>query len=82
MLRDGAPRERPVREVVPGDVIQLRAGDLVPADARLLSAKDLFVNEAALTGESLPREKHAEPEGRARTDSAAPSTPCFAAPPW
>jgi Mg2+-importing ATPase len=59
VLRDGAERELPVREVVVGDVIRLRAGDLVPADCRLLSTRDLFVNEAALTGESLPREKHA-----------------------
>ena len=68
VLRDGVPCERPVREVVPGDVVQLKAGDLVPADARLLAAKDLFVNEAALTGESLPREKHAEPEGLGAAD--------------
>jgi Mg2+-importing ATPase len=68
VLRDGGPCERPAREVVPGDVVQLKAGDLVPADARLLSAKDLFVNEAALTGESLPREKHAEPEGQGAAD--------------
>lgn len=59
VVRDGVSREVPVREVVRGDVIHLRAGDLVPADCRLLSTKDLFVNEAALTGESLPREKHA-----------------------
>ncbi len=63
VLRDGARREVPAREIVPGDVIRLAAGDLVPADARLLSTKDLFVNEAALTGESLPREKHALAEG-------------------
>jgi len=61
VLRDGAERELPVREVVVGDVVHLKAGDLVPADCRLLSAKDLFVNEAALTGESLPREKQATP---------------------
>jgi len=63
VLRDGAPRQLPAREVVPGDVIRLSAGDLVPADARLLSAKDLFLNEAPLTGESLPREKHAQSDG-------------------
>ena len=63
VLRDGVEREVPVREVVVGDVIHLKAGDLVPADARLLSTRDLFVNEAALTGESLPREKHATPDG-------------------
>jgi len=66
VVRDGTAREVPAREVVPGDLIQLGAGDLVPADARLISTKDLFVGEAALTGESLPREKHA------RSD-AAPS---------
>jgi Mg2+-importing ATPase len=57
--RDGAWGEIARREVVPGDVIRLCAGDLVPADARLTAAKDLHVNEAALTGESLPVEKHA-----------------------
>ena len=61
MVRDGVEREIPVREVVVGDVIHLKAGDLVPADCRLLSIRDLFVNEALLTGESLPREKHAGP---------------------
>ena len=58
VVRDGAVLTIPVREVVPGDVVHLAAGDLVPADARLLLAKDLFLHEAALTGESLPREKH------------------------
>jgi Mg2+-importing ATPase len=61
VVRDGAEREVPVREVVVGDLIHLKAGDLVPADGRLVSARDLFVNEGALTGESLPREKHAVP---------------------
>jgi Mg2+-importing ATPase len=59
VVRDGVEREIPVREVVIGDVIHLKAGDLVPADCRLLSIRDLFVNEALLTGESLPREKQA-----------------------
>ncbi|KAF7962709.1 magnesium-translocating P-type ATPase [Cupriavidus sp. UYMU48A] len=49
----------PIAELVPGDVIHLAAGDLVPADVRLLTAKDLFVNQAALTGESMPVEKFA-----------------------
>ncbi len=57
VLRDGAWAEVPRARVVPGDVIRLDAGDMVPADARLLSAKDLHVTEAALTGESLPVEK-------------------------
>jgi Mg2+-importing ATPase len=45
--------------VVPGDIIHLSAGDIVPADVRVLTARDLFVNQASLTGESLPVEKHA-----------------------
>lgn len=57
VLRDGSWREIPRGEVVPGDVIRLGAGDLVPADARLLTARDLHVQQAALTGESLPVEK-------------------------
>ena len=57
VLRDGLWTELLRREVVPGDIIQLSAGDLVPADARLLLSRDLHVQEAALTGESLPSEK-------------------------
>ncbi|MGD9765954.1 MAG: magnesium-translocating P-type ATPase [Candidatus Binatia bacterium] len=57
VLRGGAAIELPRREVVRGDVILLRAGDLVPADARLIEADDLHVQQAALTGESLPAEK-------------------------
>ena len=48
----------PMRDLVPGDVILLAAGDMVPADVRLLQSKDLYVSQAALTGESLPVEKH------------------------
>ncbi len=59
VMRDGSWQEIPRREVVPGDVIQLSAGDLIPADAHLLVSKDLYVLEAALTGESIPAEKHA-----------------------
>ncbi len=59
LLRDGKWEELPRREIVPGDVFRLSAGDLVPADARLLETKDLHVNQAALTGESLPVEKEA-----------------------
>ncbi|HEU5231204.1 MAG TPA: HAD-IC family P-type ATPase, partial [Ktedonobacteraceae bacterium] len=57
--RDGEWKELHRREIVPGDVIRLGAGDLVPADARLLEAHDLHVQQAALTGESLPAEKEA-----------------------
>ena len=56
--RDGRFCEIARRLVVPGDVVRLDAGDLVPADGTLLEAKDLHFSEAALTGESLPIEKH------------------------
>ena len=59
VLRGGEWKEIQRREVVPGDIIRLSAGDLVPADARLLAARDLYVQQAALTGESLPCEKAA-----------------------
>lgn len=57
VMRDGTDQEIPSREVVPGDVLLLAAGDKVPADGRLLDAVNLQVDEAALTGESLPVEK-------------------------
>jgi len=57
--RDGAWVRIPAAEVVPGDYIALRVGSLIPADAKLVSAQNLTVNESMLTGESLPREKGA-----------------------
>jgi Mg2+-importing ATPase len=59
VLRDGSACERPVSELVPGDVLLLSAGKLVPADAWLLEAHDFFVNQAQLTGEPYPVEKKA-----------------------
>ena len=56
-IRREGEREIPIRELVRGDVVKLSAGDMVPADVRLLTAKDLFVAQAALTGEALPIEK-------------------------
>jgi P-type Mg2+ transporter len=49
--------ELPIEQLVPGDVVHLSAGDMVPADVRLLSSKDLYLNQAALTGEAMPAEK-------------------------
>ena len=63
-LRDGQWIDLFSQELVPGDVIQLSAGDLIPADALLLTEKDLHVQEAALTGESLPVEKTRLPLNR------------------
>ena len=57
VLRDGAEARIPLREVVPGDVVVISGGDAIPADCRVLSSRDLFVNEAGLTGESFPVEK-------------------------
>ena len=59
--RDGLVTATPVREVVPGDVIQLAAGSLVPADAVLVAANELYVNDAVLTGESFPSAKRVGP---------------------
>jgi len=56
-VRDGTPREIPVGQLVPGDVVQLAAGDMIPGDVRLIEAKDLFVTQGSLTGESFPVEK-------------------------
>jgi Mg2+-importing ATPase len=59
VIREGKAHDIPLHLIVPGDIIQLSAGDLVPADVRVIRSKDLFVNQSALTGESLPAEKHA-----------------------
>jgi P-type Mg2+ transporter len=61
VLRDRKEREIPLREVVPGDIVVLAAGDIIPADARVLQAKDLFIGQSALTGESMPLEKSPAP---------------------
>jgi Mg2+-importing ATPase len=55
----GVPIERPACELVAGDVVALSAGDMVPADCRLLGTRDLFLSQSAMTGESLPVEKFA-----------------------
>ncbi len=57
VIRDGNPGEVPVVNLVPGDVILLRAGDIIPGDCRLLESKELYLDEAALTGETFPAEK-------------------------
>jgi len=59
--RGGKSKEVKIRNLVPGDIVELCAGDMIPADLRILVCKDLFVNQATLTGESFPAEKTAEP---------------------
>jgi len=60
LMRDGKEVELPLKILVPGDIIRLAAGDMVPADVRVLAAKDLFLNQSTLTGESLPVERKAD----------------------
>ncbi len=57
--RNGVRVSIPIDQLVPGDIVELIAGDLVPANSRLLESRDLFINQALLTGESYPAEKHA-----------------------
>jgi P-type Mg2+ transporter len=57
VLRDSKEVEIPVEDLVPGDIVVLNAGDIIPADARILESKDLYVDEATLTGETFPVEK-------------------------
>ncbi|MFA7691718.1 MAG: magnesium-translocating P-type ATPase [Candidatus Hydrogenedentales bacterium] len=73
VLRDGEETEVRISDIVPGDVVLLRAGSIVPGDLRLLVAKDFFVRESSLTGESMPVEKSA-------TDQGAPNTPALQLP--
>jgi len=61
VTRGGVKQEIKLHDVVPGDIIYLSAGDITPADARVISAKDLFVNQSTLTGESFPVEKTPAP---------------------
>lgn len=57
VLRDGRKKEIPINEIIKGDVLFLSAGDIIPADLRILEAKDLFISQSSLTGESEPLEK-------------------------
>jgi Mg2+-importing ATPase len=69
VLRDGASVSIDVTDLVPGDVVLMRTGDLIPADMRLLDARELECDEAVLTGEAMPKTKRSEPE--AGTDLVA-----------
>jgi Mg2+-importing ATPase len=61
IYRNGKAKEVKIREITPGDIVDLFAGDMIPADLRIISCKDLFINQASLTGESFPIEKVTEP---------------------
>lgn len=57
VIRDGKSQEIPLANIVPGDIILLTPGDLIPADGKIIQARDFFINESSLTGESFPVEK-------------------------
>ena len=77
VCRDGKDMELPLKYIVPGDTIRLGSGDMVPADIWLLSSKDLYLNQSALTGESMPVEKTAD--SSMSVDVHSPEAPniCF-----
>ena len=77
VLRDGKAQEMPLRDLVPGDIINLHAGDMIPGDVRVLSAKDLFVSQGTLTGESYPVEKFHDPDPKASNSPIDLKNICF-----
>ncbi len=77
VVRDGATREIPLRDLVPGDIVKLAAGDMIPGDVRLLTSKDLFVTQGSLTGESLPVEKFHDPETKTEISPTELKNICF-----
>jgi len=77
VVRDGQAKEIPLQKLVPGDIVKLSAGDMIPADVRLLAAKDLFIIQGTLTGESLPVEKSEARDLRANVSSIEHTNICF-----
>lgn len=69
--------EIPLEQIVPGDIVRLSAGDMIPGDLRLVEAKDLFVNQAALTGEAMPVEKFAHASDETVADALGLHNLCF-----
>jgi Mg2+-importing ATPase len=77
VFRDGKALEMPLRDLVPGDIINLHAGDMIPGDVRILTAKDLFVSQGTLTGESYPVEKFHDPDSKASNSPIDLKNICF-----
>jgi Mg2+-importing ATPase len=77
ILREGKEQSVPLAALVPGDIVVLAAGSIIPADLRLLVAKDFFVSQSALTGESMPIEKIAGPVDRAGKGALDLMNACF-----
>jgi Mg2+-importing ATPase len=76
-IRSGNKQEIPLKELVPGDIVVLAAGDMVPADVRMLSTRDLFLNQSSLTGESVPVEKFSTPAAVGTANPLELSNICF-----
>jgi Mg2+-importing ATPase len=77
VVRDGQAKEIPLQQLVPGDIVKLSAGDMIPGDVRLIAAKDLFIIQAMLTGESLPVEKSDARDPRTNVSSIEHTNICF-----
>lgn len=77
VIRQGQAKEVPLQQLVPGDLVRLSAGDMIPGDVRLLTTKDLFVIQATLTGESLPVEKTDTRDTREKVSPIERSNICF-----
>ena len=75
--RDGATVSVPISQLAPGDIVELVAGDLIPADSRLLESRDLYVNQALLTGEPYPAEKRVGDSGSGAENPAGASNVVF-----
>ena len=82
VVREGQQKEIPLRQLVPGDVVKLSAGDMIPGDVRLLVAKDLFIIQATLTGESLPVENMTRAIPAPASPPSSARTSVFSAPAW
>jgi len=77
VLRGGQPEEVPIANLVPGDVVELAAGDMIPADVRFLSCKDLFLIQGSMTGEPFPVEKFAASEATAGRSPLELTNVCY-----
>ena len=77
VVRDGQTKEIPLEQLVPGDIVKLSAGDMIPGDVRLIAAKDLFIIQGTLTGESLPVEKSDTRDPRTNVSSIEHTNICF-----
>jgi Mg2+-importing ATPase len=77
VVRGGQAKEVPLQQLVPGDIVKLSAGDMIPGDVRLIAAKDLFIIQGTLTGESLPVEKSEARDLRPNVSSIEHTNICF-----